>query len=363
MKREQLLSSLFFLISAVSLYLFYQIIIPFFVPICWAAVFAILFFPLYERTLPHIKSRGLTALLMCLLIVVLILGPVAYIFAALVNEAADAVAQVNSLYRSGELQQYLDFDLPWINSVQAKLKPYYDISQVNLDQMVKEMFEKVSAVIFNQTGWLITNGTKTVFYFGIMVFSLYYFFKDGETIVSHAGRLMPLKDEQTKGAFLQLREVIQATMYGGMAIALMQGVLGGILFAAVGITSPVFWGAMMAFLSIIPLIGAFAVYVPAGIILMIGGSYLKGLLVIAIGTLVISQVDNVVRPLIIAGRTCLHPLLLFLAILGGIAMFGLLGIVVGPVIAALFVTLIEIFEIRLHPGLQTDAVAETDNEQ
>lgn len=105
----------------------------------------------------------------------------------------------------------------------------------------------------------------------------------------------------------------------------------------------------MAFLSIIPLVGAFLVYVPAGVVLILGGSYISGIIVIAVGSLVISQIDNVIRPALISGKTSLHPLLLFFAIMGGIYLWGLLGIIIGPIIAAVFITLIKILEMKLHP--------------
>jgi len=349
MKREYFLISLFFLVSAAIFYLFYQIIVPFFVPIAWASVLAILFNPFYERTLRRVKRKWLASVLVCLFIVVLIIGPITYLFVALVNEAADAVAKVNALSKSGELDNLLDFNIPWLESMKARLSEYYDISKINLDEIIRDAINRVSGVMIRQTTWLITNGTRTVFYFGLMLFAMYYFFKDGQHLVNRIKRLMPLTPAQVNSAFAQLRDVIQATMYGGVLIALLQGVLGGLLFLFVGIPSPVFWGAIMAFLSIIPIVGAFIVYIPAGIILILGGSYLKGILVVLVGSLVISQIDNVIRPLLISGKTSLHPLLLFFTIMGGIAVFGLLGVVVGPMIAAGFTILLRIFEMRLHP--------------
>ncbi len=349
MKREYFLISLFFLISAGIFYLFYQIIVPFFIPIAWAAVFAILFFPLYERVLKRVKRRGLASLIVCLVIVVLIIGPVTYLFVALVQEAANAVAQVNALYQSGQLDKLLSFDLPWMDSVKDKLTPYFDLQKISLDEMAKNAITRVSQLVVSQTTWLVANATKAVFYFGLMLFAMYYFFTDGLELVGKIKRLMPLAPMQINRAFIQLRDVIQATMYGGVAIALLQGLLGGILFAAVGISSPVFWGAIMAFLAIIPIVGASFVYIPAGVILIIGGSWVKGLIVILVGTVVVSQIDNVIRPLMISGKTSLHPLMLFFTIMGGISLFGLLGLVVGPMIAAGFTILLKIFESRLHP--------------
>ncbi|MFQ6009003.1 MAG: AI-2E family transporter, partial [Candidatus Zixiibacteriota bacterium] len=348
-KREHLLIVLFFLFAAAFVYLFYRIIIPFFVPICWAAVLVILFSPLYEKLRAKVKSKGLASLLMCLFIIILIIGPITYLFGALVKEAADAVVKVNAMYKNGELDRILAFNLPWIDAIKAKLSQYYDLTKINLDQVIKDSIDNVANVILSQTSSLIANATRAIFYFVLMIFTMYYFFKDGEKIIRQMKRLMPISAEQVEITFGHLRDVIQATMYGGVVVAMIQGLLGGTLFAIVGIPSAVFWGAIMAFLSIIPFLGAFIIYVPAGIILVIGGSYIKGIIVIAVGTIIISQIDNVLRPLLISGRTAMHPLMLFFAILGGIALLGLLGIVVGPLIAAVFMTLLKILEIKLHP--------------
>lgn len=359
MKHEYFLISLFFLLCAIIFYLFYQLIVPFFAPICWAAVLTIIFYPLYEWLLKKIKRKALTATAMCGLIVVVIIGPITYLFVAIVNEAADAVTKVNELHSSGELTEFLDFNIPILNTAKEKLSAYYDISKINMEEMVKDAINKVSGVLVNQTTWLVANGTKAVFYFGLMVFAMFYFFRDGETLVNKIKRLMPLSVSQVDAAVKQLRDVIEATIYGGVAIAILQGVLGGLLFVIMGIPSPVFWGAIMAFLALIPIVGASLIYIPAGIILMFSGSIIKGIIVVAVGTIIVSQVDNVIRPLLISGKTSLHPLLLFFTIMGGIYLFGLLGLVVGPMIAACFVILLNVFELQLHP--EDELPAETES--
>jgi predicted PurR-regulated permease PerM len=349
MKREHILIALFFTITGISVYLFYRIIIPFFVPICWAAVLCILFYPLYERLRDRFKMRGLASLVVCFIIIIGIIGPVAYLFVSLVNEAIDAVGIVNQMYQEGKLEELLTLDIPVINAMKEKLNEYYDISQINLDEIVRDAINKASGVIVSQTTWLVTNATKAVFYFVLTVFTMYYFFKEGERIIERIRRLIPMPEDLVRKTFHQLHDVILATVYGGLVVALIQGTLGGILFFAVGISSPVFWGAIMAFLSIIPFVGAFLVYIPAAIILILGGFYVKGIIVILVGVIVISQSDNVIRPYLISGRTAMHPLLLFFAIMGGIAMFNLLGLVLGPIIAAVFMTLIRIFDYMIHP--------------
>jgi predicted PurR-regulated permease PerM len=349
MKREYVLITLFFLVAAASVYLFYIIIVPFFVPICWAAIFVISFYPLYGRLNRHINHPTLSSLVMCLLILVLVIGPVTYLFISLVGQASDAVTRVNEMYKSGELDQYFSVDIPWVQALKTRLAAYVDFSKVNIGEFVKDAVAKVGSLIVNQTSWLIANATRAVIDFFLMIFCIYYFFKEGPSLVDRIRRLMPLPPDQTAITFDRLRDVVYATMYSGVAVALLQGLLGGILFWIFGIQSPVFWGALMAFLSVLPIVGSAIIYVPAGLLLIIGGSTIKGLLLIALCGVIISQADHLVRPLLVSGRTSMHPLLLLFSIAGGITLFGLIGIVIGPLIAAIFMTLLEIIELRLKP--------------
>ncbi|MEW6051847.1 MAG: AI-2E family transporter [Candidatus Zixiibacteriota bacterium] len=348
MKREHLVISLFFLIAAATFYLFYRLIAPFFVPLAWAAVFAILFYPPYEKLLIRVKRPGIAALIIDLVILVLIIGPVTYLFLALVDQASNAVIRVNQLYASGDLQRLLHVNIPWLSDLLEKLSAYVDLSRLDVNELAKNSVDKIGGLIVGQTTWLITNATKAVLYFLMMLFATYYFLKDGPVLVERLRRLMPLSAEQTDTAFVHLRDVIYATMYSGLLVALLQGLLGGLLFWIVGIPSALFWGAIMAFLSILPFIGAFIVYIPAGLILILGGSWIKGLIVLIFGTIVVSQVDNLLRPYLVAGRTAMHPMMLFFSMAGGVAIFGLVGLIIGPLVAALFVTLLDIVALRLQ---------------
>lgn len=348
MKREHVVIALFFLIAAATFYLFYRIIVPFFVPLAWAAVFAILFYPIYERLVRKTGKPGVAALLVTLLLLVLIIGPVTYLFIELVDQASGAVNRVNELYASGDLGRLLHLDLPWLSSLLAKLSPYFDISKIDINELAKDSVDKIGGLVLGQTSWLITNATRALMYFLMMLFATYYFLKDGRLIIERLRRLVPLPLEQTDVAFGNLRDVIFATMYSGALIALLQGFLGGLLFWIVGIPSALFWGSIMAFLSILPFIGAFIVYIPAGLILILSGSWVKGLIVLLFGTVIVSQVDNFLRPMLVAGRTSMHALLLFFSMAGGVAMFGLVGLVVGPLVAAMFVAVLDLVTLRLQ---------------
>ena len=341
MIRDQITTGLVLVLLLAILYLFGRIILPFASPIIWAGVLALLFRPVYIRLLARTKGRRtLTALIITLIILVVLIGPTAFLTVALVNEAADAVAWVNSMYQSGELQKYLDLRIPLVDGLKERLSEYYDFNQIDLNEVVRNSIEKIGRFVIDQAGSIISNGTKAVFYFILMLVTIYYFLKDGDKLVAWLRKATPLPREKFDAILTQLTEVTISTITSGLFVAFLQGLIGGILFAAVGLPSPIFWGAVMAFLSLLPVIGAFLVYIPAAFVLILSGSTGKGIIVLAVGVGIISQLDNFLRPQLMAGRTSLHPLLLFLSMMGGVVAFGFTGIILGPVIVAMFMAMV-----------------------
>lgn len=358
MKREYFITAQYFLITAGIVYLFYRLMAPFFLPIAWAAVLVIIFFPGYRWLLTRLKSPALASVIACLLIFVIIIGPSVYMLAALLGEAADALAKVNQLYQSGELKNILTVKLPFWGAIRDKLAAFPQLADMDFETILNNAAAVISEAIGDQATTVIANVGLTILHFVLMLFSMFFFFRDGDRIIAALKRITPLMPEQVADMYGRLHLIIEGTMYGEVVVAVIQGTLGGILFALFGISSPVFWGAVMAFLAFIPILGPFLIYIPAGIFLFFGGSPVKGIALIAIGVAVISQIDNVLRPLLFKGRTRMHTLLLFFAILGGLYLFGLIGIVMGPLIAAVFVSLLRVFEVRLHPDDTHGATAE-----
>ena len=348
MKREHFAISLFFAIAVGILWLSYRLIAPFLVPLCWAAVFAILFYPLYRRLVKKVRKESVASLLMVLLIVVLIIGPMTYLGLALVDEAVNAITRVNEMYSSGNPKAFLPIDIPWLDTIKMKLSPYFDVSKINLNDIVKNTIDNIGGLIVNKTASFVGNVTKAVFLFLMMLFTTYYFFKSGPAIITKLKRLVPLEKNQTDQTFTKLRDIIYATMYTGAILAILQGVVGGSLFWILGISSPMFWGSIIAFLSILPFVGAFIVYAPAGLYYLFSGSPGKGMLILIVGSVVPSIIEHVLRPLLVSGKSSMHPLMLFFSMTGGVALFGLVGIVVGPLLGAAFQTLLDLFELRLH---------------
>ncbi|MGZ3558043.1 MAG: AI-2E family transporter, partial [Thermodesulfobacteriota bacterium] len=208
---------------------------------------------------------------------------------------------------------------------------------------------QISTFIFSQTTVLLRGFSTFVAGFFFTLLSLYYLFKDGSQLFGRLKEIVPLPCGQRDLLIQRFKDMIYATIYGGILIAIIQGFLGGLFFWILGLPSPIFWGTAMSLLSFIPIGGTALIWAPAGIILLIGGAVLKGLILLALGVFVISMVDNLLRPFFISAKTKIHPLLLFFAVLGGIQAFGLIGLVAGPLIATLFLTMVEIYTQGIQP--------------
>ncbi|MFQ5607736.1 MAG: AI-2E family transporter [Candidatus Zixiibacteriota bacterium] len=346
--RDHLINVMFLVLAIGAAYMFYLLMAPFFTPIAYASILVIVFYPLYQRLLRFLRNPSLTSVAMCLVVTIVIVAPMVYLLATLAGEAKAALDYLTILYQSGELGEWEIEKLPGVAMIKEQLSRFTDPENLKLESIVVSGVSFVAGLLKDQLTTIIANTGRTVFTFGMMLFSMFFLFRDGHLFVRKISALIPLGSELVKQTIDDLKNVVEATIFGGVVVALLQGSVGGILFALVGLPSPVFWGAMMAFLSFLPLVGAFLVFVPASLILIFSGHLVKGIIVLAGGIVVISQIDNVVRPWLIAGRTSMHTLLLFFSILGGIALFGLLGIVLGPVVAALMLTLLKILEACLQ---------------
>lgn len=359
MKKEYFIVVLFLGLTALISYLFYRILIPFFVPLAWAAIFVIIFYPLYEWVGKWIKSGTWRALLMITLIVVVIVGPMTYLGVALVQEAVAMFTRFTGWVDTGKLAHLDDLkNWPVYLDIQNRLAPYIDLSQLDLRVIMEKALRTVSGVALSQATMVLTNVGRVLFHFVLMVFFMFFFFRDGENLFLQIKSIIPLPSDKTDTIIENLKGIVSSVMRGSLIISLVQGFLGGLLFLIMGLPSPVFWGAVMAFLVFIPILGAFLVYIPAGLILIFTGSSVKGILLIVICTLVISQIDYFLRPFLMSQKTGLHTMLLFLSIMGGVTLFGLLGLVLGPLIAAVFVSFFDIFRYKLMENNHTASHSE-----
>lgn len=183
----------------------------------------------------------------------------------------------------------------------------------------------------------------------VALFTLFYLLRDGEGLLAETGRIIPL-DEDLSGSLVERSaEIIHATMFGNVVVAITQGTLGGVTFWLLGIPGAILWGSVMVLLGFLPVLGPPVVWVPAAVILALQGEVWRALVLVAVGTLIVGTVDNVVRSLVVGGRAALHPLVVFFSALGGILLFGVVGLFLGPVLFVLSITLLEATRLVLAP--------------
>ncbi len=348
MKKEYLYIAIFFTVVAIFFYLFYRLIEPFITPLVWAAIFVVIFYPVYTWLERYIKSANIRSLLLTIFIAILIIGPVGYLAVALVQEAVGMMEQFRTWAAQGKMDKLLDFThSTFYLSLEKELAPYIDLSKFDPKELIENALKSISKVALSQATQIITNAGRVVLEFLLMLFFTFFLFRDGETLYLQIHEVIPMSPGKKRITVNYLRNIIKGTMYGGVVVALIQGTLGGLLFLVMGLPAPIFWGALMAFLAFLPLVGTYLVYVPAGLIMLFTGNYVKGIVLISVGTVVVSQIDNVLRPWVISGRSGMHTMLVFVSVMGGIGMFGLAGIVLGPFIAAVFVSMFNIFRLKL----------------
>lgn len=346
MKREHIFLIFIFFLTFLSIYLLYRILSPFLPSIIWAILLAIIFYPLFQKLQYLLKKRGiLSAMIMTLLVLIVIVLPFTLLLTSLAGEVVDVYHRVEEIIKTGQLQAYWEKmkELPIAKWILIKLGQQIDLSQTDPLPLLLKNLKQISTFILNQTTTLVKGFSTFVAGFFFMLLSLYYLFKDGSRFFKGLKEIIPLPSRERDLLIQRFKDMIYATIYGGILIAMIQGFLGGLSFWALGLPSPIFWGTAMALLSFIPIGGTALIWVPAVILLLIGGAFIKGFILLGVGVLVISMVDNLLRPFFISTQTNIHPLLLFFSVLGGIQAFGLIGLVAGPLIATLFLTLIEIY--------------------
>lgn len=320
-------------ICAICVYLSWQIVQPFMLVLLWAVVLAIV----ARRPFMALRAWGrgptLSALLATLGTVLAVLVPVIIVAFGVVQQVAAVLPQGQRLIREA-----LNPEAAWYKwaSGYVELGKWLDPS--TMSSRLEALGKSVAASSVSLLGDVLS----TVIQFVLVLFTVFYLLRDSETLIGGLGGFLPLNKEQFERFLVRCHEVIAASLWGVLFIAAIQGLLGGIGFWALGISSPIFWGVVMFFLSMIPLAGAFVVWVPVAVYLVATGHYWKAALLTAWGGGVIGMADNLLRPRMVGSRTRLHELVVFFSVLGGINVFGVLGIIAGPVVIAMTTSFLDV---------------------
>lgn len=330
------------LIVAVSL-AFGWILWPFHGAVLWAIVFAILFMPLCRRLTRSMQQRRtLAAVATVLIVVLLVILPLALVTVSLLREATGVYERIQSGGLSfGQFFQQVLAALPaWATSLLDRfgLTNFGDVLERFSSGLLQgSQFIAARAISIGQ------NTFEFIINLFLMLYLLFFLLRDGEALVRRLTAAIPLREAQKQALFSKFAVVIRATVKGNIVVAIVQGSLGGLIFWVLGIHAPLLWGVLMAFLSLLPAVGAAVVWLPVAVYLLATGNVWDGVILIAFGMFVIGLVDNVLRPILVGGDTKMPDYVVLISTLGGIAVFGLNGFVIGPVIAAMFIASWDLF--------------------
>jgi predicted PurR-regulated permease PerM len=331
-------------VAAVLGYALILIFVPFIRPMTWAAFLAFLLYPLNLRLRRKFPGRGLAAGVLTLLAPIVILLPLSALsidfvtqISALTQKLQKSAAELD-IKSLSDLQQF-----PWIARINVWLEGNAGISAEQIQSWLVSGTREVLKGAASMGGGFFLGALGSLLGFAIMLFLLFFFLRDGDTMLDRARRLIPLDEVRKERLFRQLGGVTRAIVVGTSVTAILQGILVGIGFAVCGLASPVVFGVLAALLSMLPVGGSAFVWGPAAIWLFIDGRWGFGIFMLVWG-LLLGGLDNVLRPMLISGRARISALAVFIGVLGGIPAFGPIGIIAGPVVLSLVLALIEFAE-------------------
>ena len=317
-------------------WLAFRIVRPFLVEIGWAVVLAICLDPIRVRLLPRLGPTR-TALVLTLAVVVLLVIPVAFVGTAVVQQGGPAVSYVEEQLRSGGgAASWFHQAWEW-----ARARAPFLPTEQEAIAGVTASIGKAAQFVAGQAGGLLKGAANFLFTLVITLAVLFFMIRDAPMLERGLRRVLPFGPEQNERLLVITSDLVSASVTATLAIAALQGIIGGVTFALLGIPMAVLWGTMMAIFALLPLVGAALVWAPAAIWLALSGSLVKGIVLAAVGVLVLGNVDNVVRPLLLAGKSQMNTLVLIISLMGGVSAFGFIGIVLGPLVAALLTALVE----------------------
>jgi predicted PurR-regulated permease PerM len=302
----------------------------------------------YKGHLRRTRGReNLAALLTCIMVVMLVIVPCLLLLGLLARESLELYEWINHKVEAG----LLDSDkLKRAVDLQKRLLPHVDLGQLELGKILTGLAGSLSGLLVNLSATALKMVTTTIWKFFLMLFALFYFLRDGAKFIRWVMHLSPLTRSLEEEILERFKGVSESAFYGTFLTALAQGFLGGIGFLIAGL-QPMVWGVAMAFFSLIPVVGTAIVWGPAAIVLLLSGKTASGVFLIVWGIVVVGMSDNLLRPFLMKGKNELHPLLIFFSLLGGIAAFGLLGVIVGPLAIVLLIALLQAYEEAARPAL------------
>ena len=355
--KPKLYQKIFFIVLFLSIILLaFLITKPFLPALITGAILAYLAYPLYEKILKYVRRKQAASLIVSIIIVLLLTAPFILIVGIISTEAYITYSSLSvdhSLSQQNLGTNFLNMvckDENWLSCRAANFFIGF-LPEKNLDYYINGIIQKITVLIIENVSRFIASLPLILLNMFVIIFVIYYLLIDGKLVMKRIKNLLPLKEAHKEHVFDKFKSVTFSVFYGNLLIAVVQGILGGIGFFLLGVHSPILWGFVMIFFALIPHFGTAIIWLPAALNLLFMGYLqndnsfaIRGVVLLIYGTFVIGGVDNILRPRLIGTRANVHPILVLLGVLGGLSLFGFIGLILGPVMLALLMTFMDIYE-------------------
>ena len=325
---------LFYVLIIVTGYLTYRVLSPFLAPLAWAAVFAMMFQGVHRELTARFGANR-SALLTTLLTAVLIVAPGALLVSVLAREIPEVVAYLQevSVTAPDRIERIWEI-------VRARVPVDLPPDPMAL---IRDGIQRVLSVVAPAAGGVLADLLATLGSLFVMLFSMFFLLRDGDRLGHQIRNILPLPERQSEQLITETRDLVIASVGAGLIVAAAQGVIAGVAFFFLGFNGPVMWGVATGFCSLVPVVGSALVWVPATLWLLAIGEVGRAVILLIVGVVGVGMVDNVLRPLLLSGRTSASGLVVFLGLLGGVSAFGFIGLVLGPIILVTAGSLLDAF--------------------
>lgn len=348
--RDRFYARVFTLLTVVTLGIAaWRIVGPFFGPLVWAIFLAFLYQPLHVRLTRYLRNRPpWSAFVLTLLTFILFIGPLTALSAAFAAQVGELLHYVQGTLTGQARTNVLDLSkVPWIHQALGRLDQLFGIDEAQIRSWFEQGANEMLQLMAQFGGKVFLGAIGSVVGFVLTLFMLFFFIRDGEAMFGAVRELIPMSRAYKARLFDHLAAVTRAMVMGTGVTALIQGALVGTAFLIVGLPSPLVFGVIAALASLLPFGGTALIWIPAAIVLGAQGRWGATIFMVLWGALLVSLVDNVVRPMLVSGRAQVGTLTVFIGVLGGISAFGAIGLFLGPVVLALIIALIQfMLEIR-----------------
>jgi predicted PurR-regulated permease PerM len=324
-------------ITIAGLAICYLLLAPFLSALAWALALAVLFAPIHRGIESKVDNRSVAALITVILAGSVIVLPATLLGSRLVIEAARGAVTLKEKIESGD----------WRSAMKGHetLAPIAQwIEQFDFQSAIGNAASGLAATTASLVqGWMAQLVTVLVAFY-----LLFYFLRDRKAALDWLRAISPLSAHEMSRLFDRIVDTVQATLYGTVAVAILQGVLGGLMFGWLGLPNPLLWGLVMGLMAVIPVLGTFVIWVPVAVFLALEGSWAKGLILAAWGGIVVSAIDNLLHPVLVGDRLRLHTIPAFISIVGGVILFGASGLILGPLVVTVTIFVLEIWRVRIR---------------